>query len=159
MAELNTKIASYVYDEIVREYPERTKFDRELKGRALALCCAVDRQVSWMLGRGWGTHLLHALPEGATPSQGQCLVLRKATETMPGRVWNDDVRAFTNFYIDNGFFSREAEKMVGSDQLLFRTIAEEQYAMTTPVTPSASTSGGHYCVANVNWLLHGLLLT
>ena len=159
MAELNTKIASYTYDEIVRVYPERTSFDKELKGRALALCCAVDRQVSWMLNQGWGLHLLNAVAPGATPSKGQCLALRKATETMPGRVWNDDVRAFTNFYIDNGFFDREAEKMVGSDQLLFRTLAEEQYAMSTPASPSASTQGGHYSVANVNWLLHGLLLT
>ena len=159
MAELNTKIGSYVYDEIVRVYPERTAFDRELKGRALALCCAVDRQTSWMLDIGWGLHLLNSLPAGAVPSQGQCLALRKATETLPGRVWNDDVRAFGKFYIDNGFFDREAEKMVGFDQLLFRTVAEEQYAMTTPATPSASTLGGNYSVANTNWLLHGLLLT
>lgn len=159
MTNLNTKIASYVYDEIVKVYPERTPYDREVKGRALALCCAVDRQVGWMLSRGWGLHLLNSVAPGANPSKGQCLALGKATDTLPFRVWNDDVRSFTKFYIDNGFFDREAEKMVGSNQLLFRTLAEEQYAMSTPASPSASTQGGHYSVANVNWLLHGLLLT
>lgn len=104
------------------------------KARAIALVNAVDVTVDHLNQYGWGSHLYHALPEGAAPWQGVCIYLSNAAfeKPVPGRAWRQDTRAFASFYVDNGFFKHEAALTVGSDQLLYRSLAEEYWLQSLP---------------------------
>ena len=128
--------------------------DSNEKARALALTKAVDMTLQHLNKFGWGSHIYNALPSGAAPWQGVCLYLSKAAldNPIPGRAWRQDTRAFAAFYDDNGFFKNEGALTVGSDQLMYRSLAEEHLLQSLPSVGSnwASTEAN-------NLLLVGLL--
>ena len=128
--------------------------DSNEKARAFALTKAVDLTITHLNKFGWGSHLYNAMPSGAAPWQGQCLTLSKAALDAPelGRAWRQDTRAFAAFYNDYGFFRNEGSLTVGSDQLIYRSLAEEHWLQANPSVGSnwASTNAS-------NLLLVGLL--
>ena len=150
----NTLLCTCVAEMLHTNYPSHTAYAREQLARALALVRAVDLQVHWMNERGWGSHLYNSLDLGRAPWQGQCLALERATHTLPGRVWRDDTRKFSEFYTSHGFWEREAAKTVGSDKLLYRTCAEEVYLQNNPTFPIV---GHHEPALPQNILLRGML--
>lgn len=128
--------------------------DSNEKARAFALTKAVDMTLQHLNKFGWGSHLYNAMPSGAAPWQGQCLTLSKAAldAPVPGRAWRQDTRAFAAFYNDNGFFKNEGALTVGSDQLIYRSLAEEHLLQSLP------SVGSNWASAETrNLLLVGLL--
>ena len=128
--------------------------DSTEKARAYALVNAVDITMQHLNKFGWGSHLYHALPEGAAPWKGVCIYLSNATleKPIPGRAWRQDTKAFADFYTNNDFFNIEGALTVGSDQLLYRSLAEEVWLQAHPSVGSnwASTEAA-------NLLLVGML--
>ena len=143
-------------DSLHKSYPTVTLHDREVLARSLALTAAVDRQVDWMVQVGWGEHLYYAIPAGNAPWQGQCLALDRAAHSHPTRVWMDDTKQFAAFYLSQGFWENEAAKMVGSDKLLYRSVAEEMYLRDRLEFPANASNLCPDEVANI--LLRGMLL-
>ena len=149
---INTKLCSIAQHKLDKMLV--TPANKAAHARACALVRAVDITVTALSKFGWDMHIYNAMPPNTVPWRSVCVYLNDAAvnKPVPGRAWRIDTKEFAKFYETHGFFKIEAASTVGSDQLLYRTLAEEVFLRSRPEIGSnwASADAG-------NILLIGML--